>query len=71
MGVIGYTELISYLEGSISLDDAVMLIKRNTRKYVRRQANWFKQDDQDINWFNAKDPDILEKMLDLICLRYF
>ena len=71
MGVIGYTELISYLEGSISLDEAVMLIKRNTRKYVRRQANWFKPDDQDINWFNAKDPDILEKMLDLVCLRFF
>ena len=71
MGVIGYTELISYLEGSISLDEAVMLIKRNTRKYVRRQANWFKPEDHGINWFNAKDPDILEKMLDLICLRYF
>ena len=39
-----------------------MLIKRNTRKYVRRQANWFKPDNPDINWFDAKDPEILKKI---------
>lgn len=70
MGVIGYTEMISYLDGEISLEDAVMLIKRNTRKYVRRQANWFKPTDPEINWLDAKDPAILEKMLGLVSAKF-
>jgi len=70
MGVIGYTEMISYLDGEISLDEAVMLIKRNTRKYVRRQANWFKQTDPEISWLDAKDPAILEKMLGLVRTKF-
>ncbi|MEL7625707.1 MAG: tRNA (adenosine(37)-N6)-dimethylallyltransferase MiaA [Anaerolineaceae bacterium] len=70
MGVIGYSELISHLDGEISLEEAVILIKRNTRKYVRRQANWFKPTDLDIHWLNAKDPAILEKMLDLVRLKF-
>ncbi|MGI6259354.1 MAG: tRNA (adenosine(37)-N6)-dimethylallyltransferase MiaA [Anaerolineaceae bacterium] len=70
MGVIGYSELIRHLDGEISLDEAIMLIKRNTRKYVRRQANWFKPDNPDINWFDAKDPETLKKMMDLIDQKY-
>ncbi len=70
MGVIGYSELIRHLDDEISLDEAIMLIKRNTRKYVRRQANWFKPDNPDINWFDAKDPEILKKMMDLIDQKY-
>ena len=70
MGVIGYTEMISYLDGEISLEEAVMLIKRNTRKYVRRQANWFKPTDPEINWLDAKDPAILEKMLGLVRTKF-
>ena len=70
MGVIGYTEMINYLDGVISLEEAVMLIKRNTRKYVRRQANWFKPTDPEINWLDAKDPAILEKMLGLVKAKF-
>jgi len=70
MGVISYTEMISYLDGEISLEEAVMLIKRNTRKYVRRQANWFKPTDPEINWLDAKDPAILEKMLGLVRTKF-
>ena len=66
MGVIGYSELIQYLEGEISLEEAIILIKRNTRKYVRRQANWFKPEDPDIKWYDPKDPQLLENMLDCI-----
>lgn len=71
MGVIGYSELIRHLEGEISLEEALILIRRNTRKYVRRQANWFKPANQEIHWFNAKDPDILRKMLDLIRQKFY
>ena len=66
MGVIGYSELIMYLDGKISLDEAKMLIKRNTRKYVRRQANWFKPSEPEIHWLNPQDPAILKTMLDLV-----
>ncbi len=66
MRVIGYNEIIAFLRGEVSLDEAVALIKRNTRIYVRRQANWFKPSDPDINWLNAQDPAILENALDLV-----
>jgi tRNA dimethylallyltransferase len=55
MSAIGYGEIIQYLQDEISLDEAITLIKRNTRVFVRRQANWFKPDDPRINWFNASE----------------
>lgn len=66
MGVIGYSEIIRYLEGESDLDEAVALIRRNTRVYVRRQANWFKPDDPGITWFKAPDPAMFKNMLDLV-----
>jgi tRNA dimethylallyltransferase len=48
---IGYREIIAYLHGKISLEEAVALIKRHTRIFVRRQGNWFKPDDPGILWF--------------------
>jgi len=66
MGIIGYPEILNYLDGNITLDEAVTLIRRNTRVYVRRQANWFKPTDPMIHWIKATDPAALERMLDLI-----
>lgn len=53
---IGYKELFSYLNGNISLQDAIELIKKNSRHYAKRQYTWFKNK-MDINWFsvNLKD----------------
>jgi tRNA dimethylallyltransferase len=53
LSAIGYREITGYLTGKHSLDEAVMLMKRNTRQYIRRQANWFKPDDPRIQWFPA------------------
>lgn len=53
LSAIGYGEIIKYLRGGITLDEAVTLIKRNTRTFIGRQANWFKPDDPRINWFLA------------------
>ncbi|HEY9121948.1 MAG TPA: tRNA (adenosine(37)-N6)-dimethylallyltransferase MiaA [Brevefilum sp.] len=61
MSAIGYSEIIQYLQGEINYEDAVALIKRNTRTFVRRQTNWFKPDDPRINWFDAS-PDLAERM---------
>jgi tRNA dimethylallyltransferase len=55
LSAIGYREITGYLTGQHSLDEAVMLMKRNTRQYIRRQANWFKPDDPRIAWFPAGD----------------
>lgn len=61
MSAIGYAEIIRFLQGEISLEEAILLIKRNTRIYVRRQANWFKPDDENIAWFDASER-LAEKM---------
>ncbi len=49
MDSIGYQEIIPYLEGKISLDEAKELIKIHTRQYFKRQMSWFKRDKR-INW---------------------
>jgi len=47
---IGYRQIIAHLQGSLSLSEAEMEIKRATRVLVRRQANWFKVNDPGIHW---------------------
>ena len=46
---IGYKELCACLAGSCSLEEALRLIKRDTRRYAKRQITWFRQDNE-INW---------------------
>jgi len=65
MSAIGYREICNYLRKEISLDDAIMLMKRNTRQYVRRQANWFKENDPNIRWFSANKLD-MNQLVDYI-----
>jgi tRNA dimethylallyltransferase len=60
LSAIGYREIISHLAGEISLDEAVQKIKRQTRQYVRRQANWFKPDDPHIHWFSLEESSALQ-----------
>ena len=52
---IGYSEIIDYLQGKITLVEAVKITRRRTRQFVRRQANWFKSDDPSISWFEVSD----------------
>ena len=49
---IGYKELINYLDGNISLEEAVDLIKKNSRHYAKRQYTWF-NNKMDITWFKT------------------
>jgi len=68
LSAIGYRQLIQHLRGEISLEEAVMLIKRGTRVFVRRQANWFKPDDPAIHWFDLGEGDeeqVVDAMLKL------
>lgn len=58
---VGYTELFDYLDNKYSLDEAVELIKKNTRHYAKRQMTWFKKDET-INWIRPDDRAQLKKI---------
>ena len=62
LDTVGYKELFNYIEGVISKEEAINLIKRNTRRYAKRQMTWFKKLD-DINWIEKADD---AKMLEII-----
>jgi tRNA dimethylallyltransferase len=51
MSAIGYRECTSVLRDEMSLEDAKVRMRRLTRLFVRRQANWFKAQDTEIHWF--------------------
>lgn len=48
---VGYKELFQYFDGEISREEAVELIKRNSRRYAKRQLTWFRRDES-IRWFH-------------------
>ncbi len=57
MSGLGYRQIGRYLRGEVGLEEAVRLIKHDTRRFVRQQYNWFRLDDEQIHWFDAlNDP---------------
>jgi tRNA dimethylallyltransferase len=50
---VGYREIYDYLEGQYDYDEAVRLLKRNSRRYAKRQLTWF-QRDEEIKWFQSE-----------------
>ncbi len=69
---IGYKELFLYFEGTISFEEAKSLIKRESRRYAKRQFTWFKRD-KTIEWFNLdhiEENQIKEKILHLLKKQY-
>jgi tRNA dimethylallyltransferase len=61
LNTVGYKEIIQFFEGNISLDRAIELIKRNTRRYAKRQLTWFRKDKK-IQWIDINNFDELEKI---------
>ncbi len=55
---LGYKEILDYLDGSIPLDEAVYIIKRDTRHFAKRQLTWFKRE-RDVRMIVLGDPDAL------------
>lgn len=51
---VGYSELFEYFDGKISLEEAIMLIKRNTRRFAKRQVTWLKRDPETI-WLKPSE----------------
>ena len=64
LGGIGYKELFSYYDGEISLDEAIDLIKRNSRRYAKRQYTFF-NNQFDIKWFFVNFDNFNETIIDV------
>ncbi|MCC6545076.1 MAG: tRNA (adenosine(37)-N6)-dimethylallyltransferase MiaA [Nitrospirae bacterium] len=54
MNGLGYKQIAGYIKGWYSLDEAVNLLKRDTRRYAKRQLTWFRRDNR-IKWYEVKD----------------
>lgn len=63
---VGYTELGLYLQGEMSLDEAVSRAKTRTHRLVRRQYTWFKPADPRIVWLDATDGSPVDEALSLV-----
>ncbi len=59
---VGYQEIFDFMDGMYDRDEAIRLLKRNSRRYAKRQMTWFKRDGE-IKWFH---PDQLHAVLDYI-----
>lgn len=62
---IGYKEIISYLEGEAKLDETIEILKRNTRRYAKRQLTWFRRDNR-IKWIDINQYDSIEEVSETI-----
>ncbi len=51
---VGYRELFQYFDGDITLDFAIAEIKKNTRRFAKRQGTWFRKDNE-IKWFDYQE----------------
>lgn len=58
LNTVGYRELFRWFDGEISREEAIRLIKRNTRRYARKQLTWWNRDN-DINWFDASSEEMI------------
>ncbi len=62
---VGYKEVIDFLERKINYEEMIELIKRNTRRYVKRQMTWFKKD-KNIKWLDVGDNLEIDLMVERI-----
>ncbi|MCM1171120.1 MAG: tRNA (adenosine(37)-N6)-dimethylallyltransferase MiaA [Clostridium sp.] len=65
MQALGYKELLAYLNGSITLKDAIYTIKRDTRHFAKRQLTWFKRE-REVIWLDKEEHETLDGQLAFI-----
>ncbi|MBS2100996.1 tRNA (adenosine(37)-N6)-dimethylallyltransferase MiaA [Carboxylicivirga linearis] len=56
LNTVGYKEIFAHWDGEYDATTAIELIKRNSRRYAKRQLSWFRRD-KEMHWFNPKDAD--------------
>ncbi len=59
---VGYQEIFGYFDGRYDKEEAIRLLKRNSRRYAKRQMTWFKRD-KEIKWFRPNDSDSILEMI--------
>jgi len=64
---LGYRQIGHYVRGELSFDEAVQLLRKDTRRFVRQQANWFGVDDERIHWFDLSVVDECVVVLFVSC----
>ena len=62
LSAIGYRECVAVIKSRMTLEEAKVQMKRLTRVFVRRQANWFRKSDPQIHWFEAGETGIKDKI---------
>ncbi|MGO5052335.1 tRNA (adenosine(37)-N6)-dimethylallyltransferase MiaA [Lachnospiraceae bacterium LCP25S3_G4] len=70
---LGYKEILSYLEGELSLEEAIYILKRDTRHFAKRQLTWFKRE-RNVQWvdkeaYNYNEDKILQVLIDKVTER--
>ncbi|MEW6702827.1 MAG: tRNA (adenosine(37)-N6)-dimethylallyltransferase MiaA [Bacteroidota bacterium] len=70
LNTVGYKEIISYLESEITLERAVELIKRNTRRFAKRQLTWFRKDER-IIWLPIESEFDIDNAVTSILKEYY
>ena len=63
MQSFGYKELIDYLDGKRTLDEAISLLKQNTRRFAKRQLTWFRNDPR-IEWLDTSQFSSIDGIVD-------
>lgn len=67
MQAIGYKEIVEYLEGNITLEESIDLLKKNTRRFAKRQFTWF-LNDESVKWFDVEDVNKIDILVeDIFC----
>jgi tRNA dimethylallyltransferase len=59
---VGYKEIFEFLDGKISIDEAIDEIKQNTRNYAKRQMTWFRRDPE-IKWYEPTEIDLMLRFI--------
>jgi tRNA dimethylallyltransferase len=70
LNTVGIKEAFDFLDKKISKDEMIELIKRNTRRYAKRQMTWFRKD-KNINWIDVKDEDNFNKIPERIFNEFY
>ncbi|WP_075601553.1 tRNA (adenosine(37)-N6)-dimethylallyltransferase MiaA [Saccharicrinis aurantiacus] len=63
LNTVGYKELFAHYDGEYNFEKAIELIKRNSRRYAKKQLTWFKRD-AEITWFNPSDIEEIKKHIE-------
>ncbi len=62
---VGYSEMFDFFDGKISREEAIELIKRNSRRYAKRQDTWFARDSS-IMWFDSSEEGVADTVFDYV-----